>query len=259
MGGGVDPPLSTIAKWPAPSDHPMLRSKADWIICVVFMGLATLTVMMRLWARCVIQRRMDLDDYIIVAAWIFTTGMGVTICLCRDPFVPSQYHLLTNLALTQYKFNRHIWDAFVSPSTLVKGRQAVWAIEALNLMGTGLTKISILLFIRRLTLRNSTTAIVYTIWTTIVFVALTTVVFELTLFLECQPYAAFWNRVDIRYVLGGNEFHCVNEGAKLLSAGVISVVQDFMVATLPLILLWDLRMHRAKKAGIIAIFALSYM
>jgi hypothetical protein len=142
---------------------------------------------------------------------------------------------------------------------LVKGRQAVWAIEALNLMGTGLTKISILLFIRRLTLRNSTTAIIYTIWSSIVFVGLTTIVFELTLFLECRPFTAFWNRVDIHYMLGGNQFHCVNEGAKLISAGAISTLQDFMVTTIPVVLLWDLRMDRRQKASIIAIFALGYM
>jgi hypothetical protein len=81
MGGGIHPPLSTIAKWPAPSDDPVRRSKADWIICVVFMLLATVVVLMRLWARCVIQRRMDLDDYAIVGGLIFTLGMGIAICL----------------------------------------------------------------------------------------------------------------------------------------------------------------------------------
>lgn len=161
--------------------------------------------------------------------------------------------------MTKYHYNRHVWDALVDPDMLVKGRQVVWAIEALNLLGTGLTKISILLFVRRLTLGNSTTAIVYTIWFTIVFVALTTFVFEITLLLECRPLTAFWNKVDIRYVLGGDEFYCVNEGAKLMAASVISAFQDFMVTTIPLVLLWRLQIQRTKKAGIIAIFALGYL
>jgi len=59
--------------------------------------------------------------------------------------------------------------------------------------------------------------------------------------------------------LGGKEFHCVNEGAKLVSAGAISTLQDFMVITIPLVLLWNLRMERGKKAGIIAVFALGYL
>jgi hypothetical protein len=60
-------------------------------------------------------------------------------------------------------------------------------------------------------------------------------------------------------MLGGNQFHCVNEGAKLISAGAISTLQDFMVTTIPVVLLWDLRMDRRQKASIIAIFALGYM
>lgn len=81
MGGGVDIPISVIATWPVPSNNPVLRSKSDWIICVLFMVLATLATLMRLWARGFIQRRIDIDDYFIVGGLIFTLGMGIMTCL----------------------------------------------------------------------------------------------------------------------------------------------------------------------------------
>ena len=81
MPGGLHPPLSVIATWPAPATDPVLRSDFSWIICIVFMVLTAIVVAIRLWTRYFIQRRVNLDDYLILAAFFFTLGMGISICL----------------------------------------------------------------------------------------------------------------------------------------------------------------------------------
>ena len=179
----------------------------------------------------------------------------------------------------KYHFNRHTWDALLEPSYLVTGRKVcrcvvlnysvssakqaiqkvIWAIEALNLLGTGLTKVSILLFVNQMMRRNLATPIATILWATVAFVVFSTVTFEISLFSECRPFSAFRMQVDIGYAYGGAKWHCVNEGAKLLSAGIISTVQDFIVTTLPLVLIWDLQMAQKKKFAIIAVFAVGYL
>jgi hypothetical protein len=138
-------------------------------------------------------------------------------------------------------------------------KKEIWAIEGLNLLGTGLTKVSILLFVNQMMRRNLATPVATILWATVAFVVLSTITFEISLFAECRPFSAFWMQVDIGYAYGGAKWRCVNEGAKLLSAGVISTVQDFLVTTLPLILIWDLQMAQKKRFAIIAVFAVGYL
>lgn len=128
----------------------------------------------------------------------------------------------------------------------------------MNVVGTGFTKISILLFVKRMIGRSTNIWMYRALWFNIIFVALTTICFEISLFVECRPFHAFWHQVDIAWA-SSNEYYCVNEGKKLLAAGIISVVQDFIVTTLPLIVIWDLRLPAAKKLGIAAIFAAGYV
>jgi hypothetical protein len=135
----------------------------------------------------------------------------------------------------------------------------IWAIEALNLLGTGLTKVSILVFVSQLTDRSSSKVLSHILWTTVAFVILSTIAFEITLFTECRPFSAFWMQLDFAFAYGPKKWHCVNEGAKILVAGIISTVQDVIVTTLPLILIWDLKMALRKKIGVAAVFAVGYL
>jgi hypothetical protein len=93
---------------------------------------------------------------------------------------------------------------------------------------------------------------------TIVFVALTTVALEISLFAECRPINAFWNQIN-PFWRGANDYYCVNEGKKLLAAGCISLLQDVMVTTLPIFLVWNLQLNRAKKMRLVALFSAGYL
>jgi hypothetical protein len=98
----------------------------------------------------------------------------------------------------------------------------------------------------------------WTISATIGFVALTTVALEISLFIECKPINAFWNQVNPIW-RSTNDYYCVNEGKKLLAAGCISLLQDVMVTTLPIFLVWNLQVNRAKKVRLVALFAVGYL
>jgi hypothetical protein len=133
-----------------------------------------------------------------------------------------------------------------------------WIIEFCNLLGTGFTKISILLFVRRISLTSANEWLSWSLLATIILVALSTVVFEISLFIECRPLGAFWLQVNPIWRMT-EQYHCANEGKKLLAAGIVSVIQDFLVTTLPLFLIWNIQLTRSKKTGIIAIFGIGYL
>jgi len=58
----------------------------------------------------------------------------------------------------------------------------------------------------------------------------------------------------------GYKYSCwINEGGYILSASVVSAVQDGVTAFLPTLLYWDLKIARRQKMALGAIFALGYV
>jgi hypothetical protein len=77
--------------------------------------------------------------------------------------------------------------------------------------------------------------------------------------LGCRPIVAYWERDDITKLFSGDfEFHCVDEGALMVSASIISTVQDLITTTLPTILYWNIRIPIRQKVLLFAIFAIGY-
>jgi hypothetical protein len=121
-------------------------------------------------------------------------------------------------------------------------------------------KISILLFYRRLNKRSITRTFRVATWINIIGIAVFCSSFVLILFLACDPFSAFWNQFDMVRQATGYEYHCwVDEAADLLSASIISAVQDAIAAFLPTILYWNLQIPRRQKVALGAIFALGYV
>jgi len=68
QGEGV---LQEIASWPKPNyKNPITRSKQTLGVGGAFLGLSTLAVIARLYARIVIRRWFGLDDACIVVAYV---------------------------------------------------------------------------------------------------------------------------------------------------------------------------------------------
>jgi hypothetical protein len=133
--------------------------------------------------------------------------------------------------------------------------------EATYIASTSLTKMSILLFYRRMSDGAISSVYRYVGWASIAFVAAYMVTFTLTTFLGCRPLSAFWNEVNIKWVIThteGVDYRCANEPAILLAASATSIVQDFLACGLPLPLFWKLQLPRRQKIALAAVFSVGF-
>lgn len=60
-----------IPTWPKPNYvDPVTRGPLLYIINGIFFGLATITIIVRLYTRIFVRRWVGLDDYLITFAWV---------------------------------------------------------------------------------------------------------------------------------------------------------------------------------------------
>ena len=76
MPGGIHPPHAVVATWPRPNFvDPIKHSHATAGVMTV-LGIAVVgTVLARLWARAVVQRRAGLDDWLMLVSLVPTIGL----------------------------------------------------------------------------------------------------------------------------------------------------------------------------------------
>jgi hypothetical protein len=127
-------------------------------------------------------------------------------------------------------------------------------------LATGLIKLSVLLFYRRLSSRAVSPAFRWTMRIMMVVVGVYTIAFVLVLAFACRPLEAFWEQVNFSKTLRPEGYHyeCINEGADVVANGIAATAQDFMVAFLPTLLCWKLQMPIRQKLALYAIFAIGY-
>lgn len=132
------------------------------------------------------------------------------------------------------------------------------AIYTLFSLTSGLIKLSILLFYRRLSSRAVSPAFRWTMRITIFVIGAYSIAFVIIPIFMCRPISAFWNQVDFERIAHGYKYKCINEGVDVVAHGIISTVQDLVVAFLPTLLCWNLQLPVRQKVVLCAIFALGY-
>ncbi|KIW06340.1 hypothetical protein, variant [Verruconis gallopava] len=246
MGGGINPPPEVLQQWAkiANPEHPsQTRGWGLVILCVVLFTFALAVVVARLWARLMIRRTAGIDDIVIVLAMIPTAGLALS----------------TALASRLYGFNRHAWD--LTPELAQQSRKLTLVMEVTYMASTCLTKISILLFYRRMS-----DGAISSIFRTIGYISIASVVaymfaFSLAGVLGCRPISAYWLQVDLTWASThprGKSYQCINEGAMILSACAVSIVQDFLACGLPLPLFWKLQLPKRQRIALAAIFSVGF-
>ena len=167
---------------------------------------------------------------------------------CADKFPATDY----------YSINRHVWD--MPPNLYVPGRKITFVIYLLYVISGGLIKTSILLFYRRLDSRCVTRSFRIATWITVVTIVIFIVIFTVTLLTSCTPIEAFWLQFDVIKQLEDYKYTCwLDEGAYIISASVVSAVQDAVAAFLPTLLFWNLKISAKQKMALGTIFALGYV
>lgn len=150
----------------------------------------------------------------------------------------------------------HIWD--VDLTLFEIQRKLILTIEVLFVLGTGLVKVSILLFFRRLGSRGTSKAFRITTWVAIGFQVASTIAFFISPLVGCRPISAYWEQSSVTNIALGRKFNCNEEGAAMAAAGVISTVQDVICALLPNFIYWKAKIPFRQKAALMAIFATAY-
>ncbi|KAJ4350083.1 uncharacterized protein N0V89_008704 [Didymosphaeria variabile] len=204
MPGGIHPPLSVVLSWPTPNYvGPVTRPKVATILACVLGPLTMLLLFARLWVRIRIQQHAGLDDWLMIAASVPLVALTVLIPLAADV----------------YHFNKHVWD--VQPHFYIIQRKYVMAIESTFCLASGLIKVSILLFYKRLGSRAVSNTFRWATRLTIVFITANSIAFTLVPIFGCQPISAFWEQSDIIKVAQGYKYKCFNEGADVFSAAAM--------------------------------------
>ncbi|QDS72118.1 hypothetical protein FKW77_003760 [Venturia effusa] len=180
-----------------------------------------------------------IDDALIVFNMIPLTGLTVALCL----------------GFKDYGFDRHIWNSPLPK--LEKARQILMAIELLYLVSTSATKVSILLFYRRLAKGTISTPFRYAVKAAIASVVIYLLYFFINLIFTCNPVEAFWKQVDpVWATQHKGEFRCHGEASNLIASAVVSVLHDFIACGLPVLLLWKLQISKNQKLALGSLFSL---
>ncbi|ORY16421.1 hypothetical protein BCR34DRAFT_106096 [Clohesyomyces aquaticus] len=239
--GGLFPPPSVLVGWPAPNyQNPEDRGWAGSIVMILVLAITCATFLARIWARMSVSKNPGLDDLLMSIAMVPLIGLTVA----------------SVLGNRIYGFQWHAWDQ--TRKTFVTSRQITLAIEILYIVSTSFIKISILCFYRRITNGSISKTFVYWVWGLIVFVILYCIIFVLIIVFSCKPIEGFWHLFDIPWRLT-NEVKCNDEAAGIVSVVIISTVQDFICAILPVFLVWNLQISKRQKAALIGIFALGLL
>lgn len=156
---------------------------------------------------------------------------------------------------TQYaKGDRHVWDT--PPNRRTDLVLCMWLGEFSFLVCGGCTKVSILLFYRRLVSGTYSTRYKWLIWCAIGFTIAYTFTFCVVLLANCTPTRAYWMAFDFKYALTEN-YQCMDTSVINAMAGVCAALSDIYAVALPCILTWQLKsVPRRQKIALFGIFSL---
>jgi hypothetical protein len=129
----------------------------------------------------------------------------------------------------------------------------------LFLTSTSFTKISVLLFYRRLVQNTFSWQLKLAIWAAISFVVVYTLIFVIFLLTDCHPLDALWSQLNPAYT---EKYHCVSLNTQILQgriSGAFMVFTDFYSVTLPAVLIFRLSMTRRQRIALVVIFGVGYL
>ncbi|TID23700.1 hypothetical protein E2P81_ATG03270 [Venturia nashicola] len=238
MPGGLFAPDEVLASWNFNFVDPPRGGRHVVITTAVLLSLTYCVVALRLWARLRLAKSAGIDDALIIAGMIPLTLLAVAVCL----------------SMTTFGMDKHVWNS--RSDELVNARKIAMTSELLYMVTTCTTKVSILLFYRRLAAGTITPTFQWMCYAAIAFVILYFIIFFFDILFLCTPLNSFWLLADHKWKTQyRTEFHCQDEGAVLVSSAAISAFQDLLACCLPMVLLWKLHIPGRQKLALGAIFS----
>ncbi|KAF2640264.1 hypothetical protein P280DRAFT_31958 [Massarina eburnea CBS 473.64] len=229
---------TSMSTWPKPTYvDPETRS---WfpVFSVCLMTSATIIFVARIWTQIRTSNSgLGLDDLFISCSWVFSI-LFTTACL---------------MGTLEYGFDRHLWD--IEISTYKRAALTQWLSEGAFMLSITCTKVSVLLFYRRLDLPCTTAfrRIIYFLITLIICYSTASI---LTQILLCHPTSSYWN---IAVFDAQRRKKCTSQRAYYLIQGSLDIISTLYTITIPYLRLRDIPMvqfHRNALKGIVT-FSLS--
>jgi hypothetical protein len=132
-------------------------------------------------------------------------------------------------------------------------------IGGLFLWSTCFTKLSVLLFYRRLVAGTYSKLYKIALWSAMgVILAYTLIMFSL-LVGTCTPVDAFWRKFDPAYM---EHYHCTGPRAQTKVSqltGSLSVITDFYSVLLPALLVFRMTIPRRQRIALMLVFGLGVL
>ncbi|GAB1314744.1 Rhodopsin domain-containing protein [Madurella fahalii] len=214
------PPLPDPNEWNGQSATPC---------AAVALGLATLAVGLRFWARAGILGVLGLEDWFILAA--LASSIGVTVCLGLE---------------LRHGLGKHV--VYVEPYDLMMYFKISFIGTIVYVLSMTFTKLSILcLYIRVLTYDRVRLAAKILLGVVLV----SHIYILVALFAACVPLDAFWD-------FSKRETAYCHPLSIYWSHAGLNIVTDFLIFTLPLTVMGKIRATRLQKMALCVIFILAF-
>lgn len=198
---------------------------------MTMVSLSTVSVVLRVYVRTRLVKAFGWDDFFMVCALLF----HIMFATCA-------------IGGIHYGTGRHMAD--LSNDDIVKAMRYWWLCYIAYCWAMITVKISIGLFLLRITIKPIQRWIIYIVMGLTV---LTGLVFFFVTLLQCAPISFFWDKFS-------QTGWCVNVDviiALTFLYSVISVVCDFTFALLPIFLIWNLNMSSNTKLMLIPILGMA--
>ncbi|KAG5790479.1 hypothetical protein H9Q69_010460 [Fusarium xylarioides] len=202
------------------------------VVCVV-LGIAVTVVVLRFYVRNMKSANIELDDWAVLVS-----------LLCASATVA-----MTILA-GEHGSGAHVWS--IKLTTLVDVFKIVYAEPFVYALAVTSVKISILLLYRRLFPLGIDKNRVYTImfWIATFLTTVYPFILWITMPFACRPVSHFWNQ----YL--GAKGKCIGVKLFFLVLGIMNMMNDIIILTVPIPRIWTLHMNNRTKISIICIMLL---
>ena len=147
----------------------------------------------------------------------------------------------------------------VAPEYYTLLRKFAFATSIPWCLASGLIKISVVFFCRRISSRAAAPVFRRLLRIFLVTTILYTIFYTFVPFFICTPMTAYWDQVDIqRIALNRYKYKCLNEGALAVANCVLAAIQDFFAILFPTILCWSLQVSYRQKLALFTLLTLGY-
>lgn len=206
------------------------RRLATTLVPIFLSVLAILAVSLRLIARRMNRTSLGLDDWTILIALIFVLAGAASNIIGAVMGNMGSHEIMPN-------------GKRIAMSKIVIQAQTLWAIQWSGAIGEGLTKISILLFYRRIFLGK---VFNITNWIVMGLCVVWTISFFLVNFFACPRVVTYWHHPQPK--------DCIDLVPMFYARLISDIITDAMILVLPWYPVYHLQMSLRQRLIIIGIF-----